>query len=188
MTDTQTNDVIENIDPIAVLVPHYKVNNRQISERLGFKAQSLLLPSDPDTKQMEGEEAKVSNIQREVWILRDAQDYVWYRGHRVVTQGNNLFQIEPASSEAELWDLHNADYYHDLSLTFVLLKELLGHSLRIIDHNGESIWELSYRFNPNTPTIIQTHQFLTILITDAFLKYTTIKIQEMIQNNVVKEE
>lgn len=188
-TSTQPSDVKTEkveIDPIAMLVPHFKANNRIISERLGFKAQSLLLPPDQDLKPDENGKIPVSNIQKEVWVLRDAQDYIWYHGQRVIAQDESLIQIVPASTENEVWERDNADYYHDLSFTFVLLKELPGHSLRIIDQNGDSIWELSYRYNVNSPTILQTHRFLTLLITDTFLKYTTLRIQEMNQLNKVE--
>ena len=149
-----------------MLVPHYKVVNKDISTRIGFRAHSLMLPI--------GEGENNSVVQKKVWILRDIDDYVWYMGERLTPDKDQVVEIDPAASEAELWDRDNPDYYHDLSMAFSLLIHIPYHSIRTaminLEGNDIAVFEISYRHEPNGITYTEVGRFLSVVIVNAFLE------------------
>lgn len=153
---------------ISQIVPNYKEINKKISLSLGFKSQMVMIPI------ANSEENNGESVEKPVWVLRDAENFVWYVGKRIVAKEDQVVEMIPALSEEEMWNRDCPDYYSDSNLAFSLLPRIPYHTLRVVESDVGSMnaimWEITYRHKANGPTYTEVGQFVTICIVNVFME------------------
>lgn len=165
---------------IASKIPHHRLISKDIAQRLGYKVKALELPasskagnSAPDNST--SDVTDVTDV-TPAYVLLGPDNKVCYRGQKLIPSKDQVFEIQVCASEAEAWNRDTPDYFHDLGISFSLLKNIPYHSIRLmvldLGNGPEDVWEISYRLKVDGATYIEQGAFLTILIANIFLECT----------------
>lgn len=180
---------------IASKIPHHRLISKDIAQRLGYKVKALELPasskagdSAPDNSTSDvtdvNDVSDVSDVSdvtdvtdiTPAYVLLGPDNKVCYRGQKLIPSKDQVFEIQVCASEAEAWNRDTPDYFHDLGISFSLLKNIPYHSIRLmaldLGNGPEDVWEISYRLKVDGATYIEQGPFLTILIANIFLECT----------------